>query len=135
GSRCPRAATRGGCKSPGSSRTPAAAPCWALRSSSASRSRTALELGAQHLAAASDCAAADAPARRTFRAVFTSPRFATQLHPWRQPMKNRFLAVPLLALALLLAASIVSAAALGSAFTYQGSLNDGGGPATGLYDM
>src|SRR5436190_15674350 len=31
--------------------------------------------------------------------------------------------------------ALVTAAPMGTAFTYQGKLNDGGGPATGLYDF
>ena len=38
-------------------------------------------------------------------------------------------------IALALCASLHQAAAQGTAFTYQGRLNDGSGPANGLYDL
>ena len=43
--------------------------------------------------------------------------------------------IRLVAAAIVLLASNHQAAAQGTAFTYQGRLNDGAGPATGLYDF
>jgi hypothetical protein len=51
-------------------------------------------------------------------------------------MKTKFLALLALASAFSLQPSaLLLAAPLGAAFTYQGRLNDGGNPATGIYDF
>ena len=51
-------------------------------------------------------------------------------------MKTKTLAMPIIALTLLSLLSIITQAApLGTAFTYQGQLNDGGQPAGGIYDL
>ena len=50
-------------------------------------------------------------------------------------MKNNLIAVTLLGLLGVLAAPLQTAQAQGTAFSYQGSLNDGGNPANGSYDL
>jgi len=57
-------------------------------------------------------------------------------HPIQKPRLTQF-ATALLALALLarIAPLAANAAPLGTAFTYQGLLTEGGNPATGLYDL
>src|SRR5690349_11385560 len=76
-----------------------------------------------------------------------SPGRANKMSRKEEPMKSRLsMVLGLISLTLLLSGAGVAArepahagtgpqAAIGSAFTYQGHLNDGGAPANGTYDF